>query len=109
MVKSEHSFFHNLRYSPFAINSGMSQSTIVLTPFVGNVIALFFTVRPVASLVQDNAYQFTAISNFSILDSTSSNCVGGQPIPSALALSYLDIFYSQSSYSSETATGNCYR
>ena len=104
--KPEHSFFHNLRYSPFAISSGVSQTTVVLTPFVGNIIALFFTVRPTASLVQDNAYQFTAISNFSILDSTSSNCVGGQPIPSALALNYLDLFYSRSSYSSETATGN---
>ena len=82
------------------------QTTVVLTPFVGNVVALFFTVRPVALLVQDNAYQFTQISNFAILDSTSSNCVGGQLIPSALALNYLDIFFSRSSYSSETATGN---
>ena len=62
-----------MRCLPFATNSGVSQTTIGLTPFVGNVIALFFTVRPVASLIQDNAYQFTAISNFAILDSTSSN------------------------------------
>ena len=59
---------------------------VVLTAFVGNDVALVVTVRPVASLVQDNAYQFTAISNFSILDSKSSNCVGGQSIPSSLAL-----------------------
>ena len=41
-------------------------------------------VRPVALLTQDSSYQSTAISNFAILDSASSNCVGGQPIPSAL-------------------------
>ena len=62
--------------------------------------------RPVASLVQDNANQFTAISNFYILDSTSSNCVGGQPISSTLGLNYLDLFYSRFSYSSETASGS---
>ena len=104
--KAEHSFFYNFRYSPFAINNGVSQTTIVLSPFVGNVVALFFTVSPVALLVQHNAYQFTAISNFAILDSTSSNCVGGQPIPSFLALNYLGLFYSKGSYSSETSSGH---
>ena len=70
----------------------MSQTTVVLTTLVGNVVVLFFTVRPVDFLVQDNAYQFTAISKFAILDSTSLNCVGGQPILSTLALNYLDFF-----------------
>ena len=94
MVKnSEHSFFHNLRYSTFAIRSGVSQATVVLTPVLGNVVTLFFTVRPVASLVQDNAYQFTAISYFSILCRRPT-------------YTYLGLFYSRSSYSSETATGN---
>ena len=88
MKKQEQTFYQNLRYSPSTVNSGVSQTTIVLTPFVRNIVGLFFVVRPVPSLTQDIAYQFTAIRNFSILDSTSSNCVGGQPIPSALALNY---------------------
>ena len=58
-----------------------------------------------ASLTHDSAYQLTAISNFAQLDSTSLNCVGGQPIPSALASTYLNRFYSRSSYTSETAIG----
>ena len=103
--KPEHNLFHNLRYSPFAISSGVSQTTIVLTPFVGNVVGLFFVVRPTASLTKNDIYQFTAITNYAILDSTSSNCVGGQPIPSALALNYLNLFYSRSSYTAETAAG----
>ena len=56
-------------------------------------------------LSQDSAYQFTAISNFAILESTLSNCVGGQPNPNALALNYQNQFYFRSSYTSETATG----
>ena len=103
--KPEQSFYHNLRYSPFAISSGVTQTTIVLTPFVGNIVGLFFVVRPTNALTQDNIFSFTQISNFAILDSTSSNCVGGQPIPSALALQYLNQFYSRSSYTSETAAG----
>ena len=43
--KPEQSIYHNLRYSPFAVSSGVSSSTIVLTPFVGNVAALFFVIR----------------------------------------------------------------
>ena len=105
MKKPEQSFYHNLRYSPFAISSGVTQTTVVLTPFVGNIAALFFVVRSTTGLTQNNIYQFTAISNFAILDSTSSNCVGGQPIPSFLALNYLNQFYSRSSYTSETSLG----
>ena len=107
MVKRpEHSFFQNLRYSQSAISADVSQTLVVLSPFVGNVVALFVTVRPVASLVQDIVYQFTAISNFAILDSDSLICVGGQPILSALALKYLDLFYLKSSYRSESATSS---
>ena len=39
--KAEHSFFNNLRYSPFAVNSCISLTTVVLTPLVGNVVANF--------------------------------------------------------------------
>ena len=103
--KVEQSIYHNLRYSPFNINSGVTSSTIVLTPFVGNIAAIFFVVRNSDKITKNDAYQFTAISNFAILDSTSSNCVGGQVIGSALALNYLNQFYCRSSYTSETAIG----
>jgi hypothetical protein len=102
----EHHIFHNTRYSPFAISSGVSNATIVLTPFVGNVIALFFVVRTTSSLTGDNCYQFTKIKDFAILDSSSANCVGGQNIPSALALQYLNNFYSKSSYTAEIDIGS---
>jgi hypothetical protein len=103
--KPEQSIYHNLRYSPFAVSTGVSSTTIVLTPFVGNIAALFFVIRNADKLTKNDAYQFTAISNFALLDSTSSNCVGGQAIPSALALNYLNQFYSKSSYNTETSLG----
>ena len=87
-LKPEQTFYHNLRYSPLDVNLKILQTTIVLTPFVGNITGLPFVFRLVASLTQESSYQFIAISNFSILNSTSSNCVGIQPIPSALALTY---------------------
>jgi hypothetical protein len=100
----EHHIYHNVRYSPFAINSGSASANIVLTPFVGNIVSLFFVVRPTASLTGDACYQFTKIKDFAILDSSSSNAVGGQAIPSALALQYLNNLYSKSSYTSEIDT-----
>ena len=107
MIKApEQNVFHNVRWSPYAVNSGVSSTTLVLSPFVGNIVGLFFVVRGTSSLTQDNAYQFNAISNFAILDSSSANCVGGQPIPSALALQYLNSFFSRSSYTCETAIGS---
>ena len=54
--KAEQTFYHNLRYSPFAVNSEVNQTTIVLTPFVENILGNFFVIRPVASLTQDSAY-----------------------------------------------------
>ena len=107
MAKSpEHNIFHNIRYSPFNVNSGVASTSIVLTPFIGNIVALFFVVRTSSAITKSDAHTFTAISNFAILDSTSANAVGGQPIPSQLALQYLNSFNSRSSYTSETALGS---
>lgn len=102
----EHNIFHNVRYSPFNVNSGVSSSTIVLTPFVGNIVSLFFVVRPTASLTGDNCFKFTKIKDFAILDSSSANCVGGQALVSPLCLQYLNNYYSKSSYTSETDIGS---
>ena len=60
----------------------------MLTPFVQNIVSLFLVIRPVASFTQDSAYQLTAILILALLDSTSSNCVGGQPIANALDSDY---------------------
>ena len=104
-----HHLFHDLRFGQFNIlNSAAStalSTQIVLTPIVGKVAMLFFVVRPVGSVTQLGQLKFTPVTSFSLLDSTSTNIVGGQDILSGLALNYLNKFWCQSSYSQETSIG----
>jgi hypothetical protein len=97
--------FHDLRYATFTLASGVTSSTVVLTPVVGRVAALIFVARPTASLTGNNAFSYTAISNFAVLNSSSSNIVGGQAINSALALEILGMYNVRSSYLCETSVG----
>ena len=101
--RPEHYKFNELRFGTFAVNSGVSQTSIVLTPITGHCNYLFFTVRPTASISGEGYFNYTAISNYALLDGTSTNIVGGQSIPSAMALLYLGRSWTKSSYLSETA------
>jgi hypothetical protein len=102
----EHNIYHSLRYAPFGgIAANTTTQTFIMTPFVGSIVAIFFTVRPVATLNRDESYQFTAIRDFQLLDGTSSNMNGGTVINSQVALNYINSFNCKSSYVSETATG----
>ena len=101
--RPEHYKFNELRFGTFAVNSGVSQTSIVLTPITGHCNYLFFTVRPTASISGEGYYNYTAISNYALLDGTSTNIVGGQSRPSTMALLYLGRSWTKSSYLSETA------
>ena len=68
--RPEHYKFNELRFGTFAIASGVSQTSIVLTPLTGHCNYLFFTVRPTASISGEGYYNYTAISNYAILDGT---------------------------------------
>ena len=103
--RPEHYKFNELRFGTFAVASGVSQTSIVLTPLTGHCNYLFFTVRPTASITGEGYYNYTAISNYAILDGTSTNIVGGQSIPNAMALLLLGRNWTRSSYLSETALG----
>jgi hypothetical protein len=103
--QNEHYIYHGLRYGIFAVNAGVTSSQIVLSSITGKIAYLFFTVRAVGSTVGDGANTFLKITNFSILDATSSNITSGQPITDALSLNYLSRYWTNSSYLSETATG----
>jgi len=99
-----HAFFHDLRYGTFTALSGVSQSTFVLTPVVGKVSVLFFVAR--ASTVNSGLFNFyNGVKDFAILNSSSTNIVGGQQIPSAYALQVLNKYWCQSSYTNETGLG----
>ena len=102
-ARPEHYKFNELRFGTFAINAGVAQTSIVLTPLVGNCNFLIFTIRPTASITGEGYYNYTALSNYAILDGTSTNIVGGQNIPNEMALLLLGRDWSKSSYLAETA------
>ena len=97
--------FHELRYGTATIQSGVVSSNIILSQITGPISAIFFVVRPIASVAQNSCYQFTAISSYALLNSASTNISGGQVIPSSLALQVLNKHWTLSSYCAETAIG----
>ena len=105
-TRPHHFPFTELRFGTFVVNAGTANTSIVLTPITGNVSFLLFTVRPTASLTGESAYSYTAISNFAILDGTSTNIVGGQAIPSQLNLLIMANNWIKSSYTNETSVGS---
>lgn len=104
-----HHLFHDLRFGQFTVLNSASSTAlstqIVLTPIVGKIAVLYFIVRPVGGVSGTSQLKFTPITSFSLLDSTSTNIVGGQDIQSSLALDYLNLYWCQSSYSQETSIG----
>ena len=105
-----HFFFHDLRIGTFNVSSGNTKSQIVLTSITGKVALMFFVVRnndstSGYSYTGENLFQFVKIKDFSILNSSSTNIVGGQQVVDSLALQYLNLYWSASSYSNETSLG----
>ena len=100
-----HKFFHDLRFGLFSIQSGVTSTSIVLTPIVGKVAMLWFVVRNVTGLIGSNYWNFQAIKDFALLSRSSTNIVGGQAIPSTIALQYLNLYWCRSSYTTETSLG----
>ena len=95
-----HFKFLETRYQQYTMTAQPSaiQTTIPLTSIVGKVSFLYFTVRPTAASTGDNQWTFTPITYFNLLDSTGSNISGGQPVPSALALTLLNEDHVLSTY-----------
>ena len=97
-----HAKFSELRTSPFIVTSGTATTSIVLTPIVGPVAFLMFVVRNTASLSGSNYWNFQAIKDFSILNSSSTNITGGVQITHTQAIYLLNKDYVLSSYTTET-------
>jgi hypothetical protein len=98
-----HSKFTELRYGTFTVNSGTASSNIVLTPIVGPVAFLIFIVRNSANLNGSNYWNFQAIKDWAILDSSSTNITGGVQITHKDALLLLNKDHTLSSYCTENA------
>ena len=65
-----HHKFNETRYATYALNNTGTNYTVVLNAIVGKVSFLLFVVRP-SSYTGDDWIKFSALSQFSILDSTS--------------------------------------
>jgi hypothetical protein len=81
-LKPKHYRFFESRYVNGTAQAGTTSFSLPLTNIVGKVSNIFFVVRPTASMTLDNAFSYTDIASFSILDGGSSNIVGGQDITS---------------------------
>ena len=96
-----HTFIHDTRYATFSVPSGTLTTTIVLTPIVGNITALLFTVR--ATTVGVGAWNFTQLASWAINDAQSTNIVGGSALPASYCANILNRDWSKSSYNTETS------
>ena len=88
--RPQHFRFSELRPMSVTVLSGVSSTNIVLTGIVGRISHLIFCVRPSASLVNDSAFSYVAIKDFSVLDASSTNISGGVVIPHSEAMFLLN-------------------
>ena len=101
----EHYKFLELRYGTTTIQSGVTSFNYVLNAITGNCAFIFAIIRNGKAL-NDSAKngdpnQYEPYSSFSILDSTSTNITGGQPVPMSLVQQYLSRKWTASSYFSD--------
>jgi hypothetical protein len=108
LTKSAHDYqFTELRIGTYTVASGSTNTSIILSSLVGPVSFLYFVVRP-TNATGDNYFTYTAIKDFAILDSGSTNIVGGQAIPSSLALTVYNRDWFRSSFTAESPNNNVY-
>jgi hypothetical protein len=101
----EHYKFLELRYGTTTIQQGVTSFNYVLNAVTGNC-AFFFAVIRNGRALNDTTKagdpnQYEPYSSFSILDSTSTNITGGQPVPISLVQQYLSRKWTASSYYSD--------
>lgn len=104
-VSPQSSIMHDCKFGTFTIAAGVTSATIVLSPIIGSVSSLFFVVRNTGFTSGDYGFTYNPLTSFAILNSSSTNIVGGQAISSALSLSVLGQFNCASTYLTETNQG----
>ena len=108
LTRQPHDYqFTELRIGTYTVAAGSTNTSIILSSLVGPVSFLYFVVRPTGA-VGDDYFKYTAIKDFAILDSGSTNIVGGQNIPSQLALTLYNRDWLSSSFTAETPSNNVY-
>ena len=72
----KHHIYHSTQRMTQVVQSGVSNTTIVLSALTGQVFMLFFVVRPTSTL-STVPFAYLKIKNFAINDSSGTNIIGG--------------------------------
>ena len=106
----KHYLYHRLQYAPYALNSGISNTTITLSTLNGNISHLMFIVRPNDSMTLLRQWMYTKIASFEIKDSAGTSLTGGRPISDRESRLNHSRYWSKSSYlcDAESAISDSY-
>jgi hypothetical protein len=102
-IRNHHAVMHDLHYGTFNVAAGVTSTTIILAPIVGNVSRLLFTVR--ANTSGNQQWVYTQLASWALQNSASTNIVGGQALPASFCTNILNKDWIKSSYTSETSFG----
>jgi hypothetical protein len=103
MKFNHHWIYHSTSFYSATVPSGISSYTAILASIVGSCAGFIFTLR--ADTTKANAFNYTQLSSFHLLDNASSSITGGQPLPAAYCANIYNSQICQSSYNTETSFG----
>jgi hypothetical protein len=95
--------FHQTRLFSTTVtcSSTSTSSRFILSPVVGNVAFMFFTVRLTSALTGDNYFTPSAITSFCFLSGGGENIVGGSHLPARVVKDVLMREWTLSSFCAE--------
>lgn len=96
-----HYMFSEVKQMVQQLASGITTTQIVLTGITGRIDTLMFIVRA-SSPTGSNKITYTAVQSYEILDSSSTNIVGGSAITDRRARLHLGRYFSNTSFLSES-------
>ena len=102
MKVPRHFRFHESRWQTFALASGSTAYSMILSSITGPVDTLVFMIRNATLTTAINQITYTQLSTWEILDQSSSNCVGGTTLSDKRTRLQLGRQYSNTSYLSES-------
>ena len=102
-LRNHHNVMHDMHYMTTTVLAGNTSSNIILSAVTGNIAFLMFTVR--ASTVGAQAWIYSQLASFALLDSASTNLVGGQSLPASYCANILNKDWCKSQYNTETSFG----
>ena len=101
----KHYLYHRTQYAPYALNSGITNTTITLSTFNGNLSHLFFFVRENTKMTNLNQWEYMPITSYEIKDSAGTSLTGGKPILDRESRLTNSRFWTKSSYLCDTELG----